>query len=225
MRAPQALCSLLCGMCPCPQVPVLYPFGHGLSYTSFRYSRLSAEAPRAEPLAEAAGSGRRQPLLHVKLDVENTGSMAAGDAVLLFLSFSAGPQQRAHSQPPWWQRWLPGTVRLQPASADLPAARITLPCTSSWAVGSGGRPEGVPLQVLAGFHRIGDLAPGGTAAARFTLTARSFQPFSPLDDIGSSSSSASTSQAAVRPYCGAYELRVGDQRLLISVEDAAAATA
>ncbi|KAK9839864.1 hypothetical protein WJX81_007210 [Elliptochloris bilobata] len=57
------------------QVPVLYPFGHGLSYTSFAYSGLAAVL-----LAGAAQS------YNVSVTVSNTGGVAADEVVLLYLT-------------------------------------------------------------------------------------------------------------------------------------------
>ena len=54
----------------------LHPFGHGLSYTTFRYSRLSAE-----PVA-----GRPQPHYRVRVEVTNTGNRKADEVVLLYLT-------------------------------------------------------------------------------------------------------------------------------------------
>ena len=47
------------------QVPVLYPFGHGLSYTSFNYSNLAATF-----MNNSTG------ILHVEVDIQNTGVRA-----------------------------------------------------------------------------------------------------------------------------------------------------
>jgi beta-glucosidase len=54
----------------------LYPFGHGLSYTTFRYSGLEVTPSRQEPSGE----------VRVALDVENTGSRAGTEIVQLYLS-------------------------------------------------------------------------------------------------------------------------------------------
>ena len=54
----------------------LYPFGHGLSYTSYRYSNL-----------EVAGSPASSTgTIRVALDVENTGRRAGDEIVQLYLS-------------------------------------------------------------------------------------------------------------------------------------------
>jgi len=54
----------------------LYPFGHGLSYTSYRYSNLDVSG------SPAAASG----MIRVALDVENTGRRAGDEIVQLYVS-------------------------------------------------------------------------------------------------------------------------------------------
>jgi beta-glucosidase len=55
---------------------VLYPFGHGLSYTSFRYSK-----PRLSASSVKAGNK-----LTVSVDVTNTGARDSDEVVQLYLS-------------------------------------------------------------------------------------------------------------------------------------------
>lgn len=57
----------------------LYPFGHGLSYTSFAYSNLQLSA------AEIAGDGT----LQITVDVTNTGSYAGDEVVQLYIHANA----------------------------------------------------------------------------------------------------------------------------------------
>jgi len=52
----------------------LYPFGHGLSYTTFAYSGLQIEAPRM----------RRDGKVAIRVDVTNTGSRAGDEVVQLY---------------------------------------------------------------------------------------------------------------------------------------------
>jgi beta-glucosidase len=53
---------------------VLYPFGYGLSYTSFRYSRLSVSTPSVTASTE------------VSVDVTNTGARAGDEVVQLYVT-------------------------------------------------------------------------------------------------------------------------------------------
>ena len=52
------------------KTPPLYPFGHGLSYTTFRFDGLRTDAPTLRPTASST----------VSVDVTNTGKVA-GDVV------------------------------------------------------------------------------------------------------------------------------------------------
>ncbi|MCX6552288.1 MAG: glycoside hydrolase family 3 C-terminal domain-containing protein, partial [Acidobacteria bacterium] len=54
---------------------VLYPFGHGLSYTTFRYSNLQV-SPRTQKAGEP---------VRVSVDVTNTGTLAGDEVVQLYL--------------------------------------------------------------------------------------------------------------------------------------------
>lgn len=57
------------------KMPVRFPFGHGLSYTTFQYSNLRLSAARFAPGQE----------LTVSVDVTNTGSMAAKEIVQFYV--------------------------------------------------------------------------------------------------------------------------------------------
>jgi beta-glucosidase len=54
----------------------LYPFGHGLSYTVFRYSNLQLSAKTIKP----------KETLTVNVDVENAGERAGDEVVQLYVS-------------------------------------------------------------------------------------------------------------------------------------------
>jgi beta-glucosidase len=78
-----------------PATP-LYPFGHGLSYTTFEYSNLGRSA------AEVAPSG----LIDVSVDVTNTGARAGDEVAQLYLHDVVGSMTRPVRQ-------LAGFVRLR----------------------------------------------------------------------------------------------------------------
>ena len=63
-----------------------FPFGHGLSYTSFLYSWA------APPLARLAAAGRGSAALAATLSVtlNNTGAVPGAEVVQLYLSFPQG---------------------------------------------------------------------------------------------------------------------------------------
>ncbi|WP_437995746.1 glycoside hydrolase family 3 C-terminal domain-containing protein [Sorangium sp. So ce185] len=63
------------------QGPVTYPFGHGLSYTSFRYTRLRADRQRVD----ANGA------LRVSVNVSNAGRVAGAEVVQLYVSTPDAP--------------------------------------------------------------------------------------------------------------------------------------
>lgn len=88
-------------------VPVLFPFGYGLSYTEYEYSNLRAEVietresvctDAAKPDAvgctkTAKGLGERK--VRVQLDVINIGSMAGKETVQIYVGKKESPIPRA----------------------------------------------------------------------------------------------------------------------------------
>jgi beta-glucosidase len=66
------------------KVTPLYPFGHGLSYTSFEYDDLAVGSP------EAAAGG----FVDISLDVRNTGAVAGEEVVQLYVrdAFASTPR-------------------------------------------------------------------------------------------------------------------------------------
>jgi len=62
----------------------LYPFGHGLSYTTFGYANLRTSAPSLSPGGEVT----------VSVDVTNTGERAGDEVVQLYVSYPQSAVQR-----------------------------------------------------------------------------------------------------------------------------------
>lgn len=58
------------------KIPVQYPFGHGLSYTEFKYSNMNISAEKMT----------NQDVLTVEVDVTNTGEMGGKEIVQLYIS-------------------------------------------------------------------------------------------------------------------------------------------
>ena len=71
------------------QVTPVFPFGHGLSYTSFQYADLSVHSV-------AHGSDPKELVANVQLTVTNTGKRDGSEVVQLYLSFP----RSAHGEPP-----------------------------------------------------------------------------------------------------------------------------
>ncbi|HEX8284625.1 MAG TPA: beta-glucosidase BglX [Pyrinomonadaceae bacterium] len=91
-------------------VPPLYPFGHGLSYTTFRLSNLRAGAPRIP----ASGS------VDVSVDVENTGRREGDEVVQLYVRDVAASRVRPVKELKGFRR-----VTLQPGERRTLTFRLT----------------------------------------------------------------------------------------------------
>jgi beta-glucosidase len=127
----------------------LYPFGHGLSYTSFRFAHLRTDRP---VLA-------KDGTVTVSLDVTNTGKLA-GDAVpQLYVSHPASKVARPMQQ-------LAGFQRVHLAPGETKTVRIPLKAaTLSYWNGKALTVEQEPIEL-----RIGSSA--ADIALRRTLPVR-----------------------------------------------------
>lgn len=95
----------------------LFPFGWGLSYTSFSYSQPTVS--RAEvPLREVLAS-EHTPVVTVGVDVENTGSVAGTEVVQLYIRNTVA----SVSQP---VRELKGFTRITLAPGELKHVELPL---------------------------------------------------------------------------------------------------
>jgi beta-glucosidase len=107
----------------------LYPFGHGLSYTTFDYDELTVSS---ETLAEG-------DTIEVSVDVTNTGGRAGDEVVQLYVEFPNSAVTRPRRDLKGFDR-----VRLQPGetrtvSFRLPASALAYwdPDGDRWVVESG----------------------------------------------------------------------------------------
>jgi beta-glucosidase len=92
---------------------VAYPFGFGLSYTTFRYSNLAiAAAPTT--------AGPRAPLYDVSFDLTNTGRRPGADVAQLYVT-------PAPSKVPRPKRELKGFARVELAPGETRRVKIALP--------------------------------------------------------------------------------------------------
>jgi beta-glucosidase len=86
----------------------LYPFGHGLSYTTFEYSHLQV------PCSDVGANG----VVEVKVDIKNTGTKAGDEVAFLFVSYPGAAGRRPEKE-------LRGFHRVSLAAGET--KRITIP--------------------------------------------------------------------------------------------------
>ena len=106
--------------------PVAYPFGYGLSYTTFEYDSLTIEQP------EILESGT----LRLKVQVKNTGNIAGEEVAQLYIGFKQSQVDRPVKLLRGFDKIFlePGTK--QTIAFELPASELAYynPETQSWEV-------------------------------------------------------------------------------------------
>ncbi|MFJ6617701.1 glycoside hydrolase family 3 C-terminal domain-containing protein [Kitasatospora sp. NPDC091335] len=101
-------------------LPVAYPFGHGLSYTTFRYDHLDVEQT-----GENAWT--------VRATVTNTGSRAGAEVVQLYLAFDEPRPTRPRHELRGFAK-----LRLEPGRSDRAEFRLTGRDLARWSTARGG---------------------------------------------------------------------------------------
>ena len=90
-------------------VKPLFPFGYGLSYTTFKFSGLTVKAL----------SSGNDPKVEVSFDVKNTGERAGAEVAQVYVS-------ETHATMPQAERQLKGFARVQLAAGESKQVSVTL---------------------------------------------------------------------------------------------------
>jgi beta-glucosidase len=93
----------------------LFPFGYGLSYTSFGYANLTIKPAERN----AKGNGLAAPLYQVSFDVTNTGARAGADVAQVYVA-------EAHPKVPRPAKELKGFARIELKPGETKTATVTL---------------------------------------------------------------------------------------------------
>jgi beta-glucosidase len=123
--------------------PVLYPFGYGLSYSTFEYGNLKLSTPRV-----TAGAP-----LDVEVDVKNSSARAGDEVAQLYVSFPGNPAAPV--------RALRGFKRVRVAPGATERVRFTLDARDlSWVNPEGERLVSGPIRIHVGGGQPADGRPG-----------------------------------------------------------------
>lgn len=111
------------------EIPVRYPFGHGLSYTSFAYSNLRLSAP----LLEEDGS------IIASVDVTNTGSRPGKEVVQFYVADQTGTPGRPVRELKGFEKVLlqPGETRTVSVTLDARSVQWYHEKLGCWYAASG----------------------------------------------------------------------------------------
>jgi beta-glucosidase len=114
----------------------LYPFGHGLSYTTFAYANLRARAERV----------RAADTIGVSVDVTNSGPAAGDEVVQLYVSHPASKVPRAIRDLRGYRR-----VTLKPGETQTVRFAVPVSSLAYWSEGTHGWVvESAPVKLQVG---------------------------------------------------------------------------
>jgi beta-glucosidase len=124
----------------------LFPFGYGMSYTTFEYSNLQLLSPTAAT-PSTCGTVTPGGIVNVQVDIANTGTVAGDEVAMVFVSFPSTTARRPAKE-------LKGFLRVKNITPGT-LHRITIPLrisdlsyydmtSSSWKIESG------PVKIMVG---------------------------------------------------------------------------
>lgn len=125
--------------------PVAFPFGHGLSYSQFRYEWAEGMKPRYSDDV----SSNRSTVAPLSVTVSNTGHVPARETVQLYLSFPA-TSALAASEPRMLLRAFAKTPIVQPGASYTVAMQLSSRDLSVWD--SSARPGGGWVVVTGNYN-------------------------------------------------------------------------
>jgi beta-glucosidase len=107
----------------------LYPFGHGLSYTSYEYSNLQV------PCTDVTKNG----VINVKVDVKNTGTVKGDEVVFLFASYPGAKERRPAKELKGFTRVSLDPGQAKPVTIPLRVSDLKYydQTTHAWAAATG----------------------------------------------------------------------------------------
>jgi len=114
----------------------LYPFGFGLSYTTFRFSNVKTSAPRLA----------RDGSMTVSVDVTNTGSRAGDAVVQLYVQHLHSAVQRPHEELEGFERVSIDAGQTKTVEIPLKASQLAYWDTKT----KGWRVESEPVKLMLG---------------------------------------------------------------------------
>jgi beta-glucosidase len=118
----------------------LFPFGHGLSYTSFKYANLHTRTPAAAPGMAASGA------VDVDVDVTNTGKVAGDSVVQLYAAWPKSKVSRPKQLLVGFQR-----VTLKPGEKRTVRMKVKGQQLAYWNIERGAfEVEAVPVKLMVG---------------------------------------------------------------------------
>ena len=95
------------------QLPVLFPFGHGLSYTSFGYTNCSCTV-----VTDTEGASEDVPLVRVKCTVTNEGTRSGAEVVQVYVHHDSKSSQISVYHPEHQLKEFAKTKVLQPGETE-----------------------------------------------------------------------------------------------------------
>ncbi len=128
-------------------MPVLYPFGHGLSYVNFDYSNIQSDKSKY-----AAND-----IIKISFDVTNKGSMEADEVVQLYVRRPDAKVEWPHKELKAFQRTTLAAGKTQTITLEVPVAELRYwdEASNGWKLESG------TIEVLV-----------GTSSAKLPLTTK-----------------------------------------------------